>query len=91
MKIGGEYKLSLIGSRHWHRFARETRLDPNKVIAGLISMAKRLPDVVSDVRAQAQTDGLGNAIVGRLAELLIARDRRCRRLLGGAEASIHFK
>lgn len=84
MKIGGEYKLSLIGLRHWQKFARETRLDPDKVIAGLISMAEQLPDVVSAVRAEAQKDGLDNAIIGRLAEHLIARAQRCHRQLSGA-------
>lgn len=84
MKIGGEYKLGLIGLRHWQKFARETRLDPDKVIAGLISLAEQLPDVVSAVRAQAQKDGLDNAIIGRLAEHLIARAQQCRRQLGGA-------
>jgi serine/threonine-protein kinase HipA len=82
MKIGGEYKLSQIGLRDWQKFARETRLDPDKVIAGLISMAERLPDNVATVRAQAQKDGLDSAIVGRLAEHLIAGAKQCGRLLG---------
>lgn len=84
MKIGDEYKLSLISLRDWQKFARETRLDPDKVIAGLNSMAEQLPDIVTAVRAQAQKDGLDNAIIGRLAEQLIARAMQCRRLLGGA-------
>jgi serine/threonine-protein kinase HipA len=84
MKIGGEYKLSLISLRDWQKLARETRLDPDKVIAGLNSMAEQLPDIVTAVRAQAQKDGLDNAIIGRLAEYLIARAMQCRRLLGGA-------
>ncbi|MDH2357005.1 type II toxin-antitoxin system HipA family toxin [Bradyrhizobium sp. SSUT112] len=83
MKIGGDYKLSQIGLRDWQKFARETRLDPDKVIAGLISMAEQLPDIVAAVRKQAQKDGLDNAIIARLAEHLIARAKQCRRLLGG--------
>jgi serine/threonine-protein kinase HipA len=77
-------KLSLISLRDWQKFARETRLDPDKVIAGLNSMAEQLPDIVTAVRAQAQKDGLDNAIIGRLAEHLIARAMQCSRLLGGA-------
>ncbi|MGM4954316.1 type II toxin-antitoxin system HipA family toxin [Bradyrhizobium barranii] len=84
MKIGGDYKLSQINLRDWQKFARETRLDPDKVIAGLISMAEQLPDIVATVRKQAQKDGLDNAIIGRLAEHLIARAGQCRRLLGEA-------
>jgi serine/threonine-protein kinase HipA len=83
MKIGGEYKLSQISLRDWQKFARETRLDPDKVIAGLFSMAEQLPDIVAAVREQAQKDGLDNAIIGRLSEHLIARAKQCRRLLGG--------
>ncbi|MET4261509.1 hypothetical protein ABIC09_006477 [Bradyrhizobium sp. S3.12.5] len=83
MKIGGDYKLSQIGLRDWQKFAREARLDPDKVIAGLISMAEQLPDIVAAVRKQARKDGLDNAIVGRLAEHLIARAKQCRRQLGG--------
>ncbi|WP_377827934.1 type II toxin-antitoxin system HipA family toxin [Bradyrhizobium lupini] len=83
MKIGGDYKLSQISLRDWQRFARETRLDPDKVVAGLISMAEQLPDIVAAVRKQAQKDGLDNAIIGRLADHLIARANQCRRLLGG--------
>ncbi|TYL72560.1 type II toxin-antitoxin system HipA family toxin [Bradyrhizobium cytisi] len=83
MKIGGDYKLSQISLRDWQKFAREARLDPDKVIAGLISLAEQLPDIVAAVREQAQKDGLDNAIIGRLAEHLIARAKQCRRLLGG--------
>ncbi|MGY4430670.1 hypothetical protein ACVWWO_003147 [Bradyrhizobium sp. F1.13.1] len=84
MKIGGDYKLSQISLRDWQKFARETRLDPDKVIAGLIAMAEQLPDIVTAVRKQAQKDGLDNAIIGHLAEHLIARAGQCRRLLGEA-------
>ncbi|WP_027516013.1 type II toxin-antitoxin system HipA family toxin [Bradyrhizobium sp. WSM1417] len=84
MKIGGDYELSQISLRDWQKFARETRLDPDKVIAGLISMAEQLPDIVAAVRKQAQKDGLDNAIIGHLAKHLIARARQCRRLLGEA-------
>ncbi|MET4043720.1 serine/threonine-protein kinase HipA [Bradyrhizobium sp. RT6a] len=83
MKIGGDYKLSQISLRDWQKFARETRLDPDKVIARLISMAEQLPDIVAAVRKQAQKDGLDNAVIGHLADQLIARAKQCRRLLGG--------
>ncbi|WP_377789090.1 hypothetical protein [Bradyrhizobium sp. GCM10028915] len=53
------------------------------MIAELICMAEQLPDIVAAVRKQAQKDGLDNAIIGRLADHLIARAKQCRRLLGG--------
>ncbi len=83
MKIGGEYKLSQIGLRHWQKFARETRIDADELIAELLSMAGQLPDMVAAVRAQAQKEGLDNAIIGRLATQLIARAKECDRLLKG--------
>jgi serine/threonine-protein kinase HipA len=83
MKIGGEYKLSHIGLRHWQKFARETRIDADELIAELRSMAGQLPDMVAAVRVQAQKEGLDNAIIGRLATQLIARAKECERLLKG--------
>lgn len=82
MKIGGEYKLSQIGARQWQKFARETRLDADKVIASLTSMAEQLPDNVTTVCTEAKKQGLNNAIIARLAEQLIARTKDCQRFLG---------
>ena len=83
MKIGDEYKLSQIGLRQWQKFARETRLDADKVRAGIIQMAEQLPDFVTAVQAQAKKDGLDNAIIGRLTTQLIARAKECERALKG--------
>jgi serine/threonine-protein kinase HipA len=44
-------------------------------------MAEQLPDAVNAVRAQAQKERLDNAIIGRLADQLIARAKDCVRLL----------
>jgi serine/threonine-protein kinase HipA len=81
MKIGDEYKLSQIGLHQWQKFAREMRLDANKVRAGLIQMAEQLPDFVTAVQKQAKKDGLNNAITGRLAMRLIVRAKDCARRL----------
>jgi len=79
MKIGGDYEVSQIGLREWQKFARETRLDADKVRAALVDMAEQLPDFVTTVRAQAKKDGLNNAIINRLAAQLIARAKDCAR------------
>ena len=84
MKVGDEYKLTKIGLREWQKFARETRLDADKVRAELTHMAEHLPDFISAVRAQAQKEGLDNAIIGGLTAQLIARARHCARLLKGS-------
>jgi serine/threonine-protein kinase HipA len=83
MKIGGEYKLSLIGAHEWQKFARETRFNVDKVIAGLNSLAEQLPDNVTEVCAAAQAEGLDNAIIERLAAQLIDRAKDCQRVLRG--------
>lgn len=81
MKIGGEYTLSLISAREWQKFARETRCNTDKVIAGLNSLAEQLPDAVTSVCATARAEGLDNAIIKRLAAELIARAKDCQRIL----------
>ena len=82
MKIGGEYKVGLIGLRQWQKFARETRADADRFVEVLISMAKQLPDEVAAARSHARKEGLNNALVERLATQLIDRAHECRRLLG---------
>ncbi|MCP3460421.1 hypothetical protein [Bradyrhizobium sp. CCGUVB23] len=57
MKVGGEYKLSQIGLRRWQKFAHETRVDSDKLIANLIAMAEQIPDLVTEIRAR--TRGIG--------------------------------
>jgi serine/threonine-protein kinase HipA len=79
MKIGDEYKLSQIGLRQWQKFARETRLDADRIRIGFIRMAEQIPDFVVAVQAQAQKDGLDHLIIGRLAKQLIARAKDCAR------------
>lgn len=83
MKIGDEYKLSQIGLRQWQKFAREMRFDADKVRTGLIQIAEKLPDLVTNVHVQAGKDGLVNTTVERLAKELIARAKDCMRILKG--------
>jgi serine/threonine-protein kinase HipA len=82
MKIGGEYKLSLIGLHQWKKFAREMRLDADELIDRLTAMAKQLPDEVSTVREDASKEGLDAPIIERLAAQLIERAGACSKVLG---------
>ncbi|QOG21741.1 type II toxin-antitoxin system HipA family toxin [Bradyrhizobium sp. SEMIA] len=84
MKVGGEYKLDQIGLRQWQKFSRETRADADVVTATLISMAGQIPDLVNDIRARAQKEGLENAVIERLAAALTKRAQDCERVLKGA-------
>jgi serine/threonine-protein kinase HipA len=77
MKVGGEYKVSQIGLRQWQKFARETRVDADGLIASLASMAEQLPDELTALTARAKKEGLDNAIIGRLAAALTARAKDC--------------
>jgi serine/threonine-protein kinase HipA len=81
MTVGGEYRLGLIGFRQWQKFARETRLGADELIARLGSMVKQLPDETNDVRKRVQTEGLDKAIIDRLASRLIERAGECARVL----------
>jgi serine/threonine-protein kinase HipA len=81
MKVGGEYKVSLIGLRQWKKFARETRFNADELIARLGSMAKQLPDEANDARKRAQAEGLDKAVIDRLATRLIERAGACERAL----------
>jgi serine/threonine-protein kinase HipA len=86
MKIGGEYQLRQVGSRQWHKLAREVRLDAEALIARLRAMAEQLPDEVSRVRAQALEAGLDESIIDRLAARLTERAHESQRLLASAAA-----
>ncbi|MBV8449942.1 MAG: HipA domain-containing protein, partial [Hyphomicrobiales bacterium] len=82
MKLGGEYKLSLIGLHQWQKLAREMRVDAEALIDRLAGMASRLPDEVNAARVRARKEGLNAPIIERLAERLIERARACRKSLG---------
>ena len=86
MKIGGEYRLSRIGSRQWQKFAREMRIDADKLLESLVAMARQVPDEVDAARARAREEGLKEAIIERLAGQLAKRAGECRRILEAAAA-----
>ncbi|RAI44590.1 type II toxin-antitoxin system HipA family toxin [Rhodoplanes roseus] len=84
MKIGGEYKLSLVGLHQWQKFAREMRVDAEELIERLAAMAVMIPDEANVARTKAREEGLDAPIIDRLAEQLIARAAACRKSLAGA-------
>ena len=82
MKIGGEYKLSLIGRHQWQKFAREVRIDADELVERLAAMATRLPDEVNAARLSANKQGLNAPIIKKLAKQLTERAGACRKSLG---------
>jgi len=81
MKIGGEYRLSNIGLRHWKRMATELRLDEGALIDRVRAMAATLPDTVKDVQARTEEEGLSHETILKLAERLKLRAVACLRIL----------
>lgn len=84
MKIGGEYKLSLIGRHQWEKLAREVRANADELVERLAGMARQLPDEVNAVRARAHEEGLDAPIIDRLAAQLIDRAAECLKSLATA-------
>jgi len=82
MKIGGKYEVSVIGLRQWQKQAKELRIEADALIERIDEMARKLPDLVNDMRVPSRKQGLGHAIIERLAAALIERAGECRRLLG---------
>ena len=81
MKIRGEYKLNHIGLRQWQKFAREARIEPDRLIERLIAMAAQLPDEANAIFEQVRKNGLDATIIEHLVTQLIERAGNCHRLL----------
>lgn len=77
MRIGGEYRLSNISLRHWHRLAAEVRTDPDSLIARIGGMAKALPDLVATIQKQVEAEGLTHRTISVLAQRLKSRAKLC--------------
>jgi serine/threonine-protein kinase HipA len=81
MKVGGEYLLRQIGVRQWQKFAKEMRVDSDRLIAGLGAMAANLPDAINDARKHAHEDGLDRAVIDRLVARMNERITECVKTL----------
>jgi len=77
MKVGGKYRLREVGRRQWEKLAGELRLDPAELLARVLSMAVRIPDVSSTLRRQLRDQGLAHDVLDRLAGSLSRRAREC--------------
>ena len=86
MKIGGKYLLDDISLRHWNKLASSVRLDEGQVRTKCLDLAERLPDALADVIKTARADGLDNAILQRLSDVLTARAANCQKILMAAPA-----
>ena len=84
MKIGSEYRVAAIEGRHWVAFAERNGLDPDRTIARIDELARRLPDAFREAAGAAAVVVLGSALPDRLAEWVGEHTERCRKALRGA-------
>ena len=78
MKIGGEYRLSNISLRHWHRLAADTRTNADCLIADARAMAAQLPDLAAMIQKDVETEGLSHRIISVLVRRMKSRAMLCQ-------------
>jgi serine/threonine-protein kinase HipA len=77
MKVGGQYLVSLIGRHEWEKFAAEHRLDKDRLLETIVTMAKALPDLAGRLDAEMRQQKISNALTQKLAHSLAVRSREC--------------
>ena len=83
-KIGGKYLLEEVYSRHWVKFAAETRHPPSELLDMGKTMAETLSATFAETVDDAHADGLDHPILQRMVEVLNARSEHCASVLEGA-------
>lgn len=87
MKIGGEYRLSEIGLRHWERFADENRIAFDQVRERISEMAEQLPDLAASVRDEVAKSGAAHALNDKLVAAFVDRSKWVNAQLDRAAAA----
>ncbi len=82
MKIGGKYKLLAVGAREWKKSAGELRLDFDALRARILHLTSLLPDTARNVAQEIKAQGIAHDVIGRLAESLAERARKCEAAIG---------
>jgi serine/threonine-protein kinase HipA len=73
MKLGGEYKLRLLGIRNWSKLAAETKRNELAVLDLVRGMASQMPGAVEIVRSGLSASDLKHPTVDTLADSLVKR------------------
>lgn len=68
MKIDGKAEFSAVYRRHWDRLIKHARMDEDRVIAQIVSMARSAPDLAIDVAARCRAEGLTHSILPKLVD-----------------------
>ena len=66
MKIGSEYKLKKIETRHWKTCAKELRLSPTYLLNRLQQLAKAMPEAAASTYMELSAEGLDNRVIQKL-------------------------
>ncbi len=67
-KVGGEYRPTVIGARHWARLATDVGLHSELVVDEVSQMARRLPEAMASVIAREDLTGQDERFVTGLRD-----------------------
>jgi serine/threonine-protein kinase HipA len=77
-KVGGEYRPTVIGPRHWDRLARAVRADPDRLHARIVGLADRLPDTLEAAIAEVELGAVERRAAHRMLDAVSAWTAACR-------------
>lgn len=78
MRIGGEYGLEAARGRHWRRFARANRLDPDEAVSRIDDLAARAPLAFATAAGDKGVRAIRSHLPTRLADRIAVRAEACR-------------
>jgi serine/threonine-protein kinase HipA len=73
MKLGGEYKLRMLGARNWNKLAAETRQNEATVLDLVRDMATRMEDAARSVERNLTASGVTHPLIEKLADGMALR------------------
>lgn len=82
MRIGGEYRLTIIEARHWRRLADELGLPVDDVFTRLGTLINVVPTCLAEAASTPAVEALDSDLPARLQELVARRAEACMRALG---------
>lgn len=77
MKVGGEYLVKKVGKRQWEKLADQIQMDRGDLLLRVMQMAERIPDLGSEVRRAAASDGISHPILAVLTDAVASRAKEC--------------
>lgn len=77
-KVGGEYRPTVIGARHWVRLGDATGIGGERLLAEVRDLAARLADAMATVIAAEDLDGDAREFADRLLDGVATWSLECR-------------